>query len=100
LINSDSTIISVPLIDVPLIFGQQPVKIKTQDSKLKIKEIPYATFKIIFQRIFEYTPYYVLGGQTIDTVQINFAKDDIDYLISVLERVKVHLEKTEEGLTK
>lgn len=71
------------------------IKIKTKDSKLDNIRYPYVTCKFIYQKIFEYSPYYVLGGPAIDTVQINFAKDDIDYLIGVFEKVKSHLEQIE-----
>lgn len=74
------------------------IKIKAKDSKVDEIKYPYVTCKIIYQKIFEYSPYYVLGGQAIDAIQINFAKDDIAYLIWVLENVKSHLEKIEEEI--
>lgn len=72
------------------------IKVKTQDSKLQNVRFPYTTCKLIFQRVFEYPPYYVLGGNALDTVQINFAVDDIDYVIRVLTNIKNRLEQIEE----
>ena len=74
------------------------IKIKAKDSKVDEIKYPYVTCKLIYQKIFEYSPYYVLGGPAIDAIQINFAKDDVDYLIRVLEKVKSHLQAIEEEI--
>ena len=72
------------------------IKLKTVDAKLEKIKFPYATCRIRFQREFEISPVAVLGRNFFDAVQLNFSRDDIDYLIRVFRTIRQHLAEMEE----
>ena len=63
------------------------VKLKVGDaSEPDLKRFPYATIKLKFQRDFSDDPWsWIGGGSTVESVQVNFTRDELDYLIHSLE---------------
>lgn len=76
------------------------IKLKTKDANLEKIRFPYATCRIDYQREFSASPFAILGGKTMDAVQINFSIDDIEYLIKVLSAIMLHLEEAEREVKK
>ena len=75
------------------------IKVKRYDAKVEIFEpFPYATFRLSFQRDFDDSPFAVFGGRTFDSVQVNFSRDEIDYLVRVLSAASRQLATLEEDV--
>ena len=70
-------------------------KVKMTDFKKGKVNFPYSTIRFKFQREFDSSPLSILGGNLFDSVQINFALDDIRYLSRVLNEVEGELEGLE-----
>lgn len=68
------------------------IKIKLEDAKVAGLNLPYATCKLRFQREFEDSPYTVISGRVFDAVQVNFTKDEIDYVLRVFQVVRDRLQ--------
>lgn len=73
------------------------VKIKVQDAQVKTDKTPYATVRLKYQRDFGGDMYAIFGGRTFDSVQVNFAAEEIDYLIKVLQRIGGALNSLDES---
>jgi hypothetical protein len=72
------------------------IKVKYHDASIDpFDPIPYATFRISFQREFEDSAFAVLGGRTFDSVQVNFSKDEIDYIGKVFVAARERLAELE-----
>jgi hypothetical protein len=72
------------------------IKVKYHDASLEpFDPVPYATFRISFQREFEDSAFAVLGGRTFDSVQVNFSKDEIDYIGRVFVAARERLAELE-----
>ena len=72
------------------------IKVKHFDAGVDlVAPFPYATVRLSFQRDFDASFLTVLGGRIFDSVQVNFSKDEIDYLTRVLATAKEHLEELE-----
>ena len=68
------------------------VKVKHYDANFdEFRPFPYTTLRLSFQRDFEDSAFAILGGRTFDSVQVNFSKDELDYLIRVLSRARERL---------
>lgn len=67
------------------------VKIKTFDARLGALQLPYATLKIRWQREFELEAETFLGRNIFDSVQINFSREEVEYLMHELEAVRDRL---------
>ena len=68
------------------------VKVKHYDANFdEFRPFPYTTLRLSFQRDFEDSAFAILGGRTFDSVQINFSKDEVDYLIRILSRARERL---------
>ena len=68
------------------------VKVKHYDANFdEFQPFPYTTLRLSFQRDFEDSAFAILGGRTFDSVQINFSKDEVDYLIRILSRARERL---------
>lgn len=75
------------------------IKVKYHDASLDpFEPFPYATFRISFQRDFEDSAFAVLGGRTFDSVQVNFSKDEIDYVVKVFAAARERLADLEERI--
>jgi len=73
------------------------VKMKTFDARLGPLQLPYATLKIRWQREFEMEAESFFGRNIFDSVQINFAREEVEYLMHELEVVRRRLEADEKG---
>lgn len=73
------------------------VKIKLDDAgDSDFKPFPYATVKLKFQREFGDGPWFFLGSNSLDSVQVNFSRDELDYLIHSLQLSSDALKRAEE----
>lgn len=73
------------------------IKIKHFDAHLdSFIPLPYATFRIAFQKDFSDSPLMFLGGRAMDSVQMNFTIDEIEHLQRVLSRAQQRLKDLEE----
>ena len=75
------------------------VKVKHFDAHLdSLIRLPYATFRIAFQKDFADSPLLFFGGQAMDSVQMNFTVDEIDYLQRVLFTAQRRLRELEDQI--
>ena len=73
------------------------VKVKLDDAgESEFKPFPYATLKLKFQREFGDGPWFFLGSNTLDSVQVNFSRDELDYLVHSLKLASDALTRAEE----
>lgn len=62
------------------------VKVKVDDAgESGLEPFPYVTVKLKFQRDFGDEPFW-LGGTTVDSVQVNFSTEELEYVIHSLQR--------------
>lgn len=72
------------------------VKIKHFDAHLdSLIPLPYATFRVAFQKDFGDSPLLFFGGRAMDSVQMNFTVDEIEYLQRVLSTAQRRLKELE-----
>lgn len=72
------------------------IKVKVSDaSEVNLQPFPYATVKLKFQREFGEDVVAWLSGRQVESVQVNFSRDELDYLIHSLELAKEALHKAE-----
>ena len=73
------------------------IKIKHFDAHLdSLIPLPYATFRIAFQKDFGDSPLLFLGGRAMDSVQMNFTVDEIEHLQRVLSTAQRRLRELED----
>lgn len=71
------------------------VKLKTFDARLGQVRLPYATISLKWQREFRFEIATLLQRNLFDSVQINFTRDEVDYVIRELELVRDRLDVDE-----
>ncbi len=75
------------------------IKVKIDDAAAsEFKPFPYTTLKLRFQREFGEGPWFFLGTSPLESVQVNFSRDELEYLIHSLKLASEALNKAERGL--
>ena len=73
------------------------IKIKHFDAHLdSFIPLPYATFRVTFQKDFGDSPLLFFGGRAMDSVQMNFTVDEIEHLQRVLSTAQRRLRELED----
>lgn len=70
-------------------------KVKVRDAQRQSLRLPYATCKLKFQREFNDSPFTVVSGRIFDAVQLNFSREEVEYLVRVFKVIRDVLEKLE-----
>ncbi len=75
------------------------VKVKVDDAgESDLQPFPYVTVKLKFQRDFGDEPFW-LGGTTVDSVQVNFSTEELEYVIHSLQRSREAIVRVGEKLS-
>ena len=77
------------------------VKIKHFDANQDwFVPLPYATIRVVFQKDFGESPMLFFSGRAMDSVQMNFTADEIEYLQRVLTQIQRKLEDLDEVINR